>query len=134
MFRKSPSVVDDGNPSSTSDTRPHFAIGHVGLTADDVGRLADFYHSIGMRKVARVPGIAILELRGGTHLAISKGPPAVTTLDLMVDDVDATRTMMEAAGADPSPITRSFPHRVFTASDPEGNTLVVNSSHVSGPV
>ncbi len=123
----------DDSPTS-EDGRPVFAIGHIPLPADDVGRLADFYASIGMRRVARLPGVAILELRGGTHLAISSGDPGRTTLDLMVDDVDATREHLELLGAEPGPIRRQFPHRVFTARDPEGNTLLVHSSHVSGIV
>lgn len=116
------------------DGRPIFAIGHVPLTGSDIGALADFYASIGFRKVARLPGVAILELRGGTHLAISSGPTGTSTLDLMVDDLDSTHQMLESVGAEPSVITRRFPHRVFTATDPERNTLLVHSSHVSGMV
>ena len=116
------------------DGRPLFAIGHISLTGNDIGALADFYASIGFRKVARLPGIAILELRGGTHVAISSGPTGVTTLDLMVDDLDTTHQMLDSVGAEPSALTRSFPHLVFTATDPEGNTLLVHSSHVSGIV
>ncbi|MEM8746902.1 MAG: VOC family protein [Actinomycetota bacterium] len=116
------------------DGRPVFAIGHVPVPAADVARLADFYESIGCRRVARLPGIAILELRGGTHLAVANGPSGETTLDLMVDDVDATRDHLVSLGIDVGPIRRQFPHRVFTASDPEGNTLLVHSSHVAGIV
>ncbi len=126
------------NPRSAAegdtDPRPRFAIGHIGLPAADVGRLASFYEDIGMRKVARLPGVAIIELRGGTHIAISRGAPGTTTLDLMVDDLDETREVLAAAGAEPGDIRRQGPHRVFTALDPEGNTLVVNSSHVAGAV
>lgn len=118
----------------TADPRPPFAIGHVALTATDVGRLAEFYASIGFRRVARLPGIAILEVRGGTHLAISRGEPGAGALDLMVDDLDATHRMLADAGAAPDPITRSFPHRVFRATDPEGNGLLVHDSHVTGIV
>lgn len=119
---------------STDDRRPAVAIGHVSLTGDDIGALTRFYESLGLRKVVRLPGVAILELRGGTHLAVSRGPVGSTTLDLMVDDVDATRVEVARLGAEPSEIGRAGPHRVFTVADPEGNTLVVNSSHVSGPV
>ena len=116
------------------DPRPHFAIGHVPLSGEDVGRLADFYQSIGCRRVARMPGMAILELRGGTHLAIAKGETGVGVLDLMVDDLDQTWTMLEGAGARPGAVRRSFPHRVFEATDPEGNRMIVHSSHVPGEV
>lgn len=125
-------AADDA--SMSEDGRPVFAIGHVPLPAADVGRLADFYASIGLRRVARLPGLAILELRGGTHLAISSGDAGRVTLDLMVDDVDATHEHLRGLGAEPGPIRRQFPHRVFTAHDPEGNTLLVHSSHVAGIV
>lgn len=117
-----------------ADERPRFAIGHVGLGATDVDAAADFYEAIGMRGVARMPGMAILELRGGTHIVISARGPSSTRLDLMVDDVDETRAVMAEAGAEPSDITSGGVHRSFTATDPAGNVLVVNSSHAMGPV
>ncbi|MEM9654949.1 MAG: VOC family protein [Actinomycetota bacterium] len=104
------------------------------LSAASIGTLADFYTSIGMRSVARLPGVAILELRGGTHLAISRGEPGQGSLDLMVDDLEETRALLVEVGARPSEIRRSFPHRVFEATDPERNRLLVNSSHVAGEV
>lgn len=132
-------ILDRLRPSSpkrplSEDGRPLFAIGHVPITGSDIGCLAAFYGSIGCRKVARLPGVAILELRGGTHLAITSGPSGVTTLDLMVDDLDTTRQLLISVGARPSEITRRLPHRVFTANDPEGNTLLIHSSHVAGVV
>ena len=87
-----------------------------------------------MRPVAQMPRMAILELRGGTHLVITEGEPGNTTLDLMVDDLDDTRALLEEVGAEPSPITHGNPHSTFTATDPEGNRLLVESSHAMGPV
>ncbi|MEM9606786.1 MAG: VOC family protein [Actinomycetota bacterium] len=120
--------------SDTDDGRPPIAFGHVSLTGDDVGRLADFYVDLGMRRVARMPGVAILEVRGGTHLAIASGPAGEGTLDLMVDDLEAMRDHVAGLGAEPTPIRRRFPHRIFDLTDPEGNRIVVNSSHVVGEV
>ena len=120
---------------AAADPRPRFAIGHVGLWADDVDAVADFYEGIGMRSVARMSGMAILELRGGTHIVVSgRGPASTGRLDLMVDDVDETRALMAEAGANPSEITAGGVHRSFVATDPVGNELVVNSSHAMGPV
>ena len=129
-----PGQDDDRTEAGTVDSRPRFAIGHVPLPGTDIGRLADFYERIGFRKIARMPGMAIMELRGGTHVAIHKGAAGETTLDLMVDDLDDTRAVLTAAGAEPGEIRRGFPHRSFTATDPEGNVLLVQSSHVAGPV
>ncbi len=124
----------DRSSADGPDPRPAVAIGHIPLTGDDLSSLTTFYRSLGLRKVVRLPGVAILELRGGTHLAISRGAAGAGALDLMVDDVDATRQLLAGLGAEPTAIRRAGPHRTFTATDPEGNTLVINSSHVAGPV
>ena len=116
------------------DPRPRFAICHLGLTATDVALLGQFYASIGMRSVAQMDRMSILELRGGTHLVITEGQPGSATLDLMVDDLEDTRRLLEDIGAKPGPITHGNPHSTFTATDPEGNTLLVESSHACGPV
>ena len=113
---------------------PRFGIGHVSMPAADIDRLADFYTGIGMRLVVNMGRIAILELRGGTHIVLAPGEAGTTTLDLIVDDIDGTREVMAAADADPSTIQRGNPHDRFTATDPEGNTLIVNPNHAIGPV
>lgn len=122
------------NPSSTPDPRPRFGIGHIAITVSDVEALTDFYTAIGLRLVVNMGRAAILELRGGTHLIVQSGTPQRTTLDFIVDDIDDTRRVLQAAGADPSVITRGNPHDRFNATDPEGNILVVNSNHAIGPV
>ena len=116
------------------DTRPAIAIGHIPMTAADITTLARFYERLGMRKVIRLPNMAILELRGGTHLAIARGTPPHVTLDLMVDDIDAAHMLAVQLGTRPTPVKRAWPHRVFRATDPEGNTLLFHTSHAAGPV
>lgn len=116
------------------DDRPRFGIGHVAIGADDVDALTEFYEEAGMRLVVNMGSAAILELRGGTHLIIQAGPSGGGTLDLIVDDIDETRRVLDAAGAETGSITRGNPHDRFIATDPEGNTLVVNSNHAIGPV
>ena len=116
------------------DDRPRFGIGHMGMPVADVDRLAEFYTAIGMRLVVNMGRMAILELRGGTHLILSGGAPGSTTLDLIVDDIDGTHKVLSGAGAKPSTIQRGNPHDRFTATDPEGNRLVVNSNHAIGLV
>ena len=116
------------------DRRPRFGIGHIGLPVTDIDGLTDFYTSIGMRLVVNMGRIAILELRGGTHLILQPGRRGGTSLDLIVDDIDETHGVLTQVGAEPSVIQRGHPHDRFTATDPEGNTLVVNSNHAIGPV
>lgn len=128
----------DPTPENTTgtplDQRPRFGIGHIGFPAADVDRLTDFYTDIGFRLVVNMGRASILELRGGTHIILQPGEPGTGTLDLIVDDIDETRAVLDAAGANPSPIKRGNPHDRFTATDPEGNTLTVNSNHAIGPV
>ena len=124
------------HPSSEpgEDQRPRFGIGHVAITATDVDTMTDFYTAIGMRLVVNMGRMSIVELRGGTHLIIQTGEPGIASLDLIVDDIDETRTIFEAQGASASAIQRGNPHDRFVAADPEGNTLVVNSNHAIGAV
>ena len=126
------------NPDSVSDPgedrRPRFGIGHMAITAADVDMMTNFYTAIGMRLVVNMGRMSIVELRGGTHLIIQIGEPGVANLDFIVDDIDETRAVLEAKGASPSVIQRGNPHDSFIATDPEGNTLVVNSNHAIGEV
>ena len=121
-------------PENGHDDRPRFGIGHVSMPAADIDRLTEFYNGIGMRLVANMDRMAILELRGGTHLVLGAGQAGTTTLDLIVDDIDDTHKILRDAGADPSTIQRGNPHDRFTAVDPEGNTLLMYSNHAIGPV
>ncbi|MGH1489604.1 MAG: VOC family protein [Acidimicrobiales bacterium] len=122
------------SPNDSVDQRPRFGIGHMAFPATDVTKLVDFYSSIGMRLIVNMGQAAILELRGGTHLILQQSSDANGTLDLIVDDIDETWSVLDAAGAKPSSIKRGNPHDRFVATDPQGNTLVVNSNHAMGPV
>ena len=48
----------------SEDPRPRCSICHVPLTATDPIVLGEFYASIGMRPVAKMAHMSILELRG----------------------------------------------------------------------
>jgi catechol 2,3-dioxygenase-like lactoylglutathione lyase family enzyme len=117
--------------------RPSVWIGHAVLTVGDVDRSADFWQRLGMREVERNEHVAVLELRGGTHLVLVPGTPAESAdapFDLMVEDVDATHAAWEARGLDVSPIERGRIHAAFKMRDPDGYRVTVNSSHVVGEV
>lgn len=121
-------------PDSAGERRPRFGIGHMSITAKDVDVMTNFYNAIGMRLVVNMGRMSIVELRGGTHLIIQSGESGVASLDLIVDDIDETRDVLEVNGASPSVIQRGNPHDRFVATDPEGNTLVINSDHSIGVV
>jgi catechol 2,3-dioxygenase-like lactoylglutathione lyase family enzyme len=121
----------------TMEGRPAVWIGHASLSVSDLGRSADFWSALGMREVVRNAEVAVLELRGGTHLVLVRGSPptdADAPFDLMVDDLESTHTRWSAQGLEPSPINHGSIHSMFTVRDPDGYRLTVNSSHVVGPV
>ena len=122
------------DPTTAIDQRPRFGIGHMSFPATNVDELVNFYTTIGMRLVVNMGRAAILELRGGTHLILQESAEANGTLDVIVDDIDETRAVMEAAGANAGSIRRGSPHDSFVATDPQGNTLMVHSNHAMGPV
>jgi catechol 2,3-dioxygenase-like lactoylglutathione lyase family enzyme len=119
------------------ERRPPVWIGHAVLAVSDVDRSADFWRGLGMREVERNAQVAVLELRGGTHLVLVPGAApadADAPFDLMVDDLDATHAQSEKRGLDPSPIERGRIHATFTVRDPDGYRVTINSSHVVGDV
>jgi catechol 2,3-dioxygenase-like lactoylglutathione lyase family enzyme len=108
------------------------AVGHVGLGASDLARLATFYReTLGLKQSVYVPGtIAIFEV-GDVDVFIAPGKPGVADFDLAVDDVDAVRARLVSADAvctEPTDSKRTG-HRGFTFTDPDGNTVHVTSAH-----
>jgi len=89
-----------------------------------------------MRTVHRSDDLAILELRGGTHLLLYRGSgtSGEAPFDLMVDDLDASHAEMTARGVTVSTITRGEIHDMFTLTDPDGHAITVRNSHVEGVV
>jgi catechol 2,3-dioxygenase-like lactoylglutathione lyase family enzyme len=112
-------------------------IGHAVLTVSDLNQSADFWQALGTREVERNASVAVLELRGGTHLLLLPGKPdrdAEAPFDLMVDDLEAIHAEWTARGLDPSPIERRSFHAAFSVRDPNGYRVTINSSHVMGEV
>jgi catechol 2,3-dioxygenase-like lactoylglutathione lyase family enzyme len=118
------------------DERPPVWIGHAHLWVSDVERAAQWWCDLGMRAIAREPQVAVLELRGGTHLVLLPGEPAPggAPFDLMVEDLEATHREWSARGIVVGPIEHGRIHDGFEATDPDGYRVTVNSSHVIGPV
>ena len=127
-------------PKRAHDSRPPVAVGHVFLEVSDVGRAAQFFVGRGLRPIDEGEDFAVLELRGGTHLLLSRTrkkikPNAEAPFDLMVDDIDAAREDCKNAGLRPSRLRRSHFHRSFTVAGPDGHVFTITSSHAgSRPV
>jgi hypothetical protein len=121
----------------TTDQRPPVAVGHVRLNVTNVGAAARWLETVGLRPIVTLDELAVLELRGGTHVVVRQAeePPVPGTgapFDLMVDDVDATHRDYAQKGLSPSAIRRGRIHDSFDIAGPDGWAFTVNSSHASG--
>lgn len=106
------------------------------METDRLHESAAFMRKIGMRSIIERPEVAVLELRGGTHLVLIGKPQVVAgkaLFDLMVEDLHATRETFDKFGLAPSSIERVSPeHECFTVREPAGHTITFFSNHVSG--
>lgn len=116
------------------DRRPPVAIGHVRIETHEVPETIDFFQKLGLRHIFRNERFGVLELRGGTHLVVSKRDKPVrkgtaAPFDIMVDDIDEAHTRYGKKGFDPSDITSGSIHSSFFIRSPSGHKLKINSSH-----
>ena len=123
--------------SDIADQRPPVAVGHVRLLVNNVAAAARWLETAGLRPIVTREEIAVLELRGGTHVVVRQAeqpvvPGTTAPFDLMVDDVDATHRDYAAKGLSPSEIRRGRIHDSFEVAGPDGWAFTVNSSHASG--
>jgi hypothetical protein len=123
--------------SQTIDQRPPVAVGHVRLPATDVAAAARWLETVGLRPIFADAGLAVLELRGGTHVVVrnTERPPkpgSAAPFDLMVDDIEAARRDYAAKGLGPSDISRGRIHDSFHLTGPDGYDFTVTSSHAGG--
>lgn len=117
-----------------SDQRPAVWVGHVTMKANRIEESNDFLVTLGLRPIVLEDGIAVLELRGGTHLVLLQTDGALSgaaPFDLMVDDLEATHKRLTESGLSPSTVVAGKIHRSFTVQDPSGHDITFNSSHVS---
>jgi len=116
------------------DRRPPAAIGHVFFAAIDVAAAARWFEAVGLRPIAGDDDFAVLELRGGTHLVVTRAsrrprPGAEAPFDLMVDDIDAARRKFAGQGLKPSRIRRGSIHDELHLAGPDGYRVTILSSH-----
>ncbi|HKA52582.1 MAG TPA: VOC family protein [Candidatus Binatia bacterium] len=122
-----------------SQARPPVAIGHVSLRIRDIPQATQYFVTLGLRLIHQAQSLAVLEVRGGTHLVLRPttepiAPGTKAPFDLMVDDLSGARREYEAAGLKPSEIETGMVHRWFTLVGPDGYELTVTSSHTAGRV
>ncbi len=118
----------------STDERPRLAVGHVSLEVEDVVDAYEFFVRHGMRDIFKGDDFGVLELRGGTHLVLSRSKEGVepgrkAPFDLMVDDIDTARVEFTDAGVSATEITRGRIHDTFHIEGPGGYRFAVTSSH-----
>jgi len=122
--------------SQTIDQRPPVAVGHVRLPATDIAAAERWLQSVGLRPIFAGDDLAVLELRGGTHVVVRKAEQPTTgsaaPFDLMVDDIEAARRDYMAKGLGPSDISRGRIHDSFHVTGPDGYDFTITSSHAGG--
>jgi len=116
------------------DARPPVAIGHVRLETHDAPKTVDFFIKLGLRRIFRDEKFGVLELRGGTHLVVTKRDKPVrkgteAPFDIMVDDLDQTHAKYGRKGFEVSDIQSGTVHSSFFVRVPSGHKLKINSSH-----
>jgi catechol 2,3-dioxygenase-like lactoylglutathione lyase family enzyme len=106
------------------------------LAVADVDRAATFFRTVGMRPVESSTEVAIMELRGGTHLVLVPGEvtPGDAPFDLMVEDLDDIHRQWTEQGLEPGEISHDRIHDSFVVTDPDGHRLTIRNSHVVGEV
>jgi catechol 2,3-dioxygenase-like lactoylglutathione lyase family enzyme len=119
------------------DDRPGIWIGHVTRRVRDVKESTEFFAALGLRTMMAGAEMAILELRGGTHLLLFADEAKFKTIpndnfDLMVSDVEAFHESLQSKGVQVSKLKQDRFHTYFEASDPDGAKWRVNSDHTEG--
>lgn len=121
---------------SERDLRPPVWIGHVVMETNRLEETANFMRKLGMRPIVQRPEVAVLELRGGTHLVLLANANVTASdarFDLMVEDLNATHKTFVELGLEPTPIERVSPeHEAFKVREPAGHVIAFYSNHVSG--
>ncbi len=136
------------------DSLPAAALGHFVMKVANLDASYQFYADLGLRPIGRFPDVAIIELRGGTHILLfpenDEAPFPVTSgrlgqrgaffneqLDLLINgktryDLEVYRAMLLKNGIAPGEIAqeRLFGHHYFQLTDPDGHGITVYTSHV----
>jgi catechol 2,3-dioxygenase-like lactoylglutathione lyase family enzyme len=134
---------------------PELAVAHLVFKVADLKSSCQFYSNLGLPPFFTEEKIAIIELRGGTHLVLlSVDEPAgedvaesVTgqfhkrfseQFDLMIegknlDDLKKYRSALIGRGiaAGEIPDEAVFGHHLFCVKDPDGNGITIYTSHAN---
>src|ERR1041384_1731222 len=125
-------ISEEGSALDKDDLRPPVWVGHVLMETDRLDQTSEFMQKLGMRRVVQRPEVAVLELRGGTHLVLIAKPQVTggeASFDLMVEDFGAPHANLVAFVLTPTQIERiSRKHEGFKLTEPAGHTVTFYSS------
>ena len=129
------------------------AVGHLVFKVTDLESSCEFYSNLGIPPFAIEEGVAIIELRGGTHLILLEvdqpaGEGVAESLtgqfherfaeqfDLMIkgkglNELKKYRSELINRGiaAGEIPDETFFGHHLFCVKDPDGNGITIYTSH-----
>jgi catechol 2,3-dioxygenase-like lactoylglutathione lyase family enzyme len=132
---------------------PELAVAHLVFKVADLKRSCHFYSNLGLHPFAMDEKVAIIELRGGTHLLLLEGDQlagddmaeSVTgqfhkslseQFDLMIkgkglNELKQYRLELISRGiaAGEIPDEMFFGHHLFCIKDPDGNGITIYTSH-----
>ena len=135
------------------DSLPAAALGHFVIKVLNIEASHQFYVGLGLRALETFPGLAIVELRGGTHLLIFQKDDDQASalhdghvgqrpefgsekLDLMIAghtkaQLELYRAGLIDKGYSPSAIAERalYGHHYFSIQDPDGNGVSFYTSH-----
>ena len=136
-----------------NNSLPAVSFGHFVMKVSDIDISYQFYTKLGLRAFGIFPDLAIIELRGGTHILLFNKNDELPTslsssqlgqrgalfnerLDLMIDgksrsELELYRTTLMEKGLSVDAIAQDqfFGHDYFQLADPDGNGITVYTSH-----
>ena len=130
---------------------PGLAVAHLVFKVADLKRSCQFYSNLGLPPFAIIEDehVAIVELRGGTHLLLLEGEADMAEsvtgqfhkrlaeqFDLMIegkglDELKKYRLELTSRGIEAGEIPDEtfFGHHLFCIKDPDGNGITIYTSH-----
>jgi hypothetical protein len=135
------------------DSLPAAALGHFVMKVANLGVSYQLYADLGLRPIGIFPDVAIIELRGGTHILLvsenDEGPFPLTSshlgqrsaffnehLDLMINGktrgaLEAYRAILLKKRIPAGEIAQEkfFGHDYFQVTDPDGHGITVYTTH-----
>jgi hypothetical protein len=105
-------MVEKELETQPADPRPALAVGHVELHVRSVAQTSEFLVRLGARPIAERENLAVLEVRGGTHLVVMPRHPGWVI------------ALAPTSSVNGDPI-----HSWFHITEPSGTRLTIMSSH-----